>query len=341
MKAITLSLSAAALASLALVGCGKGGGNEVAVVNGEAISSEEFHKYLERKPVVQVVAQGNVAELPVAGSLGFQAMRDLINRRVLLQVAKDEGVFPTEEDVKKELDFQLKRRPDFIKQLNAQGLTMDDIKRDLTLDLAKEKIVTKGITVTAADADDFIKKNPEQFMRPEQARVLLVVVRDPNVKKQVDADLASGRQFADVAVQYSTQPNVRTTRGAYNQTVVSQMPPEIQQVVKATDEGKVSPWKQFGQDWVKFYVERKEKAKAVPIDDSMKESVRRAIAMDRGSAANDLAKRLVEKLKTAKVVVSQPTLKEAWDKAYKDLTSSDVKANTGTSAAGATAGAAK
>lgn len=328
----------AALASLALVGCnrGGGGGDSVATVNGEAVSMDEYHRYLERKPLVQVQTESGAAELPVAAPLGFQAMRDLINRRVLLQVAKDDGVFPTDADVKAELDFQTKRRPDFIKQLQAQGLTIEEIKRDLTLDLAKERIVTKGITVTKADADDFIAKNPDKFMEPEQAKLRLIVVRDEATKKLVDADIASGRPFSQVAVQYSTQPNVRQSQGMYPMSDVSRMPAELQQVVHSTDELKATDWKKFGQDWVKFYIERKEKAKKVNVDDTMKEAVRRAIAMDRGSAATDMAKRLVDKLRTSKVVVNPPSLKTPWDTAFKSLQESDVNPTTRTG--GSTAG---
>ena len=104
------------VASLALAGCrggsSSGASGDLAVVNGEAIPMDEYYRYLERKPAVQVVAPqngqlqaGQIAEMPTAAPLGFQAMRDLINRRILIDVARDEKVMPTEADVATELQF--------------------------------------------------------------------------------------------------------------------------------------------------------------------------------------------------------------------------------------------
>lgn len=344
MKGISNAIFTATLASLALVGCGKGGGGDsLAIVNNEPVTLDEFHKYLERKPVVQVVGEdGQPKELSVVGSLGFQAMRDLINRRVLLQLAKDDGVFPSEDDVKKELDFQMKRRPDFIRTLEDQGLTIEDIKRDLTLDLAKERIITKGVTVTTAEAEKYIKDNPKAFETPPQAKLRLIVVRDEASKKQVDTDLASGKPFSQVAVQYSIAPNVRQTQGQFPITDVSRMPQALQALVAATAENKATDWKSDSQpggapQWVKIFVEQKAPAKPVTVDDSLKEALRRQMAMEQGGKATDLGKRLVEKLKTAKVEVTLPSLKKPWETAFKSLQEQDVQSNTGTGAAGAPA----
>jgi hypothetical protein len=336
LKGIKNSFFVAAFASLVLVGCrGSGGGDNLATVNNEPITMDEFHRYLERKPVVQVIGEdGNQKELPVYASLGFQAMRDLVNRRILLQLAKDDNVYPTDADVKNELDFQVKRRPDFIRQLQAQGLTIEDIRRDLTLDLAKERIITKGITVTKEEAQKYIKDNPKAFETPAQAKLRLIVVRDDAAKKQVDADLAAGKPFAQVAVQYSVAPNVRQTQGQFPITDVSRMPALLQQIVNATPEMKATDWKQDGQQWVKIFVEQKVPAKPMTIDDTLVEALRRQIAMDRGSKATDLGKRLVEKLKTSTVNVSLASLKTPWETAFKSLQEQDVQSNTKTGTAG-------
>ncbi len=332
MRRTNLPLFTAALATLTLAGCHSGGsdGGNLATVNGETIGLDEYHKYMERKPLVIVQTQSGPAELPVAAPLGFQALRDLINRRVLLQVAKDDGVFPTAADVDKELEFQRKRDPQFIQKLLGQGMTIDDIKRDLTLDLAKERVVTKGITVTPADADKFIKDNPQRFMNPEQAKLRVIAVREASKKASVDKDLAAGQPFPQVAVAYSIAPDVRRTQGIFPISNVQQMPPELQAIVRSTPEGKVADWKQFGNEWAKIMVEQKIAAKPVAIDDTMKESVRRALAMEKGGQATDLAKRLVDKLRTSKVAVTPPALKTQWDTAFKSLQESDVKASTGT-----------
>ncbi len=329
MKAHRSSLFVAALASLALAGCGhgssSGAGGDVAIVNGEAISMDEYYRYLERKPVVQVevpqgVQTGQVAELHVPVLLGFQALRDLINRRILLDVARDEKVMPSDDDVNKELTFQRSRQPDLLTRLTSQGLSLEDIKRDLTIDLAKEKIVTKGITVTAADADTYIKGHPEQFMVPEQARLIVVMVKDKAGENQVDTDLTAGKPFQTVAEQYSIDPKVRQTRGIIAINDVAQLPAGLQQLIESTPEGKTTPWQPQAQGFAKVYMDQKIKSKPMTLDANQKEAVRRKLALDRGSAASDLPKRLVDKLRSSKISVNPPSLKNLWDTAYKQLT---------------------
>lgn len=318
------------MAALALIGCGKGGGENIAVVNGEPIPSSEFSKYLERKPIVQVVTNSGLVELPVAGSLGFQALRDLINRRILFQLAKDDNVYPSDADVNAELEFQRKRRPDFIQQLTAQGYTIDDIKKDLTLDLTKERILTKNVKVTPEEADKFIKENPSKFEQPQQAKLRIIAVRDAAGKKQVDQELANGTPFGQVAARYSIAPGARQSQGLYSETVVQRMQPALQAIVNGTQELKSTDWKQDGGQFVKIYVEQKVAAKPVPIDATMKEYVRRQLALQKGSEATDLGKRLIEKLKQAKIDVVAPAYKTPWETAFKNLQEQDVQAGTGT-----------
>lgn len=355
LKTHLTPLAVAALASLALVGCNRGGSSssvanvsgangDLAVVNGEAISMDEYYRYLEHKLSVQAVATqpvpaGQVAEFQVAAPLGFQALRDLINRRILLEVARDEKVMPTPEDVAKELEFKTKQRPDYMQALTSQGLSLDDIRRDLTLDLARERVITKGITVTPAQADEFIKNNPDQFKTPPQAKLCLVAVKDAAGKKQVDADLAAGKPFPQVAVEHSILPGVRQTNGYLPITNVQQMQPALQAIVAATGEGKTTDWKtdttQTGTQFVKIYVEQKTAAKPIPITDTIKENVRRQLALQQGGQASDLPKRLVDKLRTAKITVNPPSLRTLWENAFKSLQAQDVQANTRTGNAGA------
>ena len=335
MKALNSPFPIAALAALAIAGCNRGGagGDAVATVNGEPIAANELNRYLERKPVVQVVGEdGQAKNLRVVGSLGFQAMRDLVYRKIIFQIAKDDGVSPTPADINAELAFRTKQRPEFIKELQAQGLTLEEIKRELTIDLAKDHIVTKGITVTPKEADDFIASNPEKFMTPEQAKLRFIAVKDEATKKLVDTELASGKQFGQVAIQYSSAPNVRQTQGQYGIVDVAQMDPQLQEIVRGTEAGKASAWKLFGADWVKFLVERKAPPKKVVLDDTMKEAVRRELRTSRGNLAVDLDKRLLDKLRMAKVDVKAPNLKLFWDQFSKGLQESDVKAGAGTGA---------
>jgi hypothetical protein len=329
LKRLSL-LSLAAALPLALIGCGSGEAGPVATVNGEPITSKDFHSYLERKPTVQVMSpDGQVVEAPVARSLAFQGMQDLISRRIMAQMAKDEGVYPTEADIMKELEFQTKRRPDFVKLLTAQGLTLEDIKNDLAIDLTRERLLTKGITVTDEEVDQFITENKQSFMTPETADLLFVVVQNQEQRRTVDKELGEGQMFAAVTKRHSVSPDVRQTGGRFRLNQVAAFPEPLKSAVQKTGERRTTDWIEADGMSYKFYVERKAEAKPIEIDDTMKTLVRRQLAMQRGAKANDLSKRLLDKLKDAKIDIEVRALKEPWEKQIEQLKTQEAQQGVG------------
>ncbi|MEZ0326087.1 MAG: SurA N-terminal domain-containing protein [Fimbriimonas sp.] len=311
---------ASACALLIIVGCGSKGEETVATVNGEPITKKAYLDHLERKQVVQVQTPRTpvdtpVMDAPVVGSLGLQAMQDLINRKLLLQMAEKEGVMPQKADIEKELAFQTKRRPDFVSYLTDRGLTIDMIKDDLKFDLARERLLTKGVNVTAADVDLYIKENPKEFMEPAQAQLLYVVVTSPEKKAQVDKELSTGQNFQVVATRYSEAPQARETGGMFQVSNVNAMPKKLQDLVRATPELKTTDWQHEGKSWVKFFVQKKQAERPIPMDETKKEFVRRQLAMQQGQRANDLGRRLNQMLTEGKINVTVPYLKGPWEKA--------------------------
>ncbi len=307
---------ACACALLTIVGCGKKGeGEAIASVNGESIARKAYFDHLERKQVVQVQTPRGPADAQVVGSLGLQAMQDLINRRLLLQMAAQENVMPQKVDIDKELAYQTKRRPDFVSYLTDKGLTIDMIREDLKFDIARERLLTKGVSVTAADVELYIKENPKEFMEPAQAQLLYIVVSSPAKRAQVEKELSSGQNFQVLATRYSEAPQARETGGMFPETRITSMPKKLQAIVQATPELKMTSWQQDGKNWVKFFVQKKQGEKPIPMDDTKKEFVRRQLAMQQGQRANDLGKRLNDMLTQGKINVSVPYLKGPWDKA--------------------------
>ncbi len=298
--------------AMVVAGCGSKGTKAVANVNGENIAYEDFVYNMDMKPTVRIATQQGPQEARVAERLGFQVLQDLIVRQATLQLAKDEGVFPTDKDVDEELKLQTALNPNFVTQLTKGGMTLSRIKESLRLDLAKTKLISKGIDVTRAEAEKFVKDNPKDFMEPETADMSWIYVTDPAVKAKVDKELASGQGFAFVAIQYSKDPNVRRTNGRFNQRNVAAMPKPIQDIVRKTPENKASDWLTADDGFAKFYIDKKTPAKAIKMDDAKYTLVQRQIALRRGAAANDLNNRLLDKLRDSKIEVEDPTMKEMW-----------------------------
>jgi foldase protein PrsA len=312
--------------SLIVAGCNKAGGSataggNIAVVNGDPVTMDEFNSYLPRKSSVQVQTEQGAQELRVAGSLGLQAIRDLINQKLLLQIAKDQNVVPTKDDVAKELKRQTDANAGFIKTLQAAGLSLDQIRSDLMIDLARFNVVTKGITVTPSDVDSYIKSNPTQFVNPATASVYWIVLRSAKNKPMVDKDLKSGEQFPVVAGRYSEVPTAKQDNGAYPTKVVSAMPQKLQGIIAKLEPGRTTDWIQDGQNSVKFMLQSKTPESKLEITETVREQVRRRLAEMRGQQANDLGKTIQDRLKAAKVDITVPYLKTSWDTAMQALKS--------------------
>lgn len=309
-------LSALAL-GVVLVGCGRGE-DTLAKVDGDAITVDELNEYLSTKPTVRVMVQGQVVALPVAPdeSLAFQAMQDLVIRRAMLQMAADEGVTPTDQEVEKEIEFRTQLNPNYIKELQGRGFTMGQIRKEVMVALAEEKLVTKGITVTDAEVEQYIVDNPNNFITPARADLFWVVLTDaPDLatkKQAVDRELAAGTRFQEIATRYSEDPNARQSGGRYPANVLTQMAPAVRSAVEAASPGDYTPWIEAQGQHARFFVNQKLPEEKIEMTAARKEALRRQIAMERGRRAIDLRERIVERLKVANISVERSTLKDAW-----------------------------
>jgi parvulin-like peptidyl-prolyl isomerase len=326
----------AALPLLAVVfaGCNNsgGGGKPVAIVNNDPINEMDYFKYLERKRTVLAVTPQGPVDVQVAGSLGLQALRDLVNRRLLIQIAKDQSVSPTEEEIKRELDFQTKRNPQFVKALQSAGMSLTEIRADLSIDLARFKLLTKGITVTPADVDKYIKDNPTEFVSPAQVDLYYIQVSSDQGKKQVDAALKQGTSFPVAASRFSEAPNARTNQGQFPLRVLDQMPDPLQAIIKKAKVGTATDWVPDGGNFLKFFVANRTNEEKIKIDETIRESVRRRIAEERGSQANDLGKSIQEKMRSAKIDVKAEHLAQGWKEAMDQLKAEQASNSAGTGA---------
>lgn len=364
-KKLAYGLGLAAMAIAA--GCsrgGSGGGDVLAVVNGEPITMDEFHSYLEHKPSVNVmitpallqalvqrqVSANSVVPLPVpvargenpyGQSLAFQALTDLVRRKIILQIAKDDGVSPTSGDIEKELSFQTKKDKDFVKRFTQQGFTLDKLRNELTLDLANYNIITKGVTYSPAEVDKYIQEHKDLLKQPPMAGFDIVVVKDAEGKSQVDKALATGDTFRKVATQYTINRNQTSLQGN-----VDSFPEPLKSIVQKTAEQRASDWfsvapvekgKQPDPNkapFAKIYINRKIAAKDIAVDEVVRTTIERSEKLRIGSKATDIAKRVKDKLKTSKIDVNVPYLSEQWKKEFRDFQNEVDKSSTPQTATG-------
>ncbi len=306
----------ALLAAVAVLGCGGGSKNSLATVSGDSISRDDFYQHMMTKGRIRVIVQNQVVEVPVADTLAFQALQDLVTQQVIVQMATDEGLNPSDEEVEDEINFKKALQPTFLDDLKARGYTMGQIRRDIKADLCQERLLTKGIEVTAEEVDKLIEENPEQFMNAARADVYFVFVLNQEQMDEVDTALGSAQKFKAVAAQYSKTTGASESQGRYPIQVVNSMPEQVQNIVNSTAVGGVSDWIASGEGFAKFYIEGKTDAEPIDMTSQRKEYLRRQIAIDRGRAAKDLSAKVAERMRTADIKISEddPTLEQLWDR---------------------------
>jgi hypothetical protein len=307
-------------AGLMISGCRGGGGDSMATVNGESISKEDYITYLEKKPSVLITTGQGAVTANVAQPLAFQALNDLVNQRLLVQMSKDGGVYPTDKDISDEILFQQTKRPDFIKLLTNDGLSMSQIKDQLRVELCRYKLITKGIKISEAQVEKYIKDNPKQFVNPKQVEMSWIVAKDLRNVKSIDDELKSGQRFAIVSARYS---DLREPR--YPSSNYEQFPPKLKELVDKLPEGGTSEWLNDSGSRVRFHVEKVTPSSKIEIKPWMKTEIQRQLALQKGGVAVDLDKRLLEKRKQAKLEIIPSNLRTRFDQVAKSLKDSDIK----------------
>lgn len=327
-------------------GGGGGGarGATIAVVNGDPISEADLLAHLRRKNTVTAIIQGQVVSgINTAGTLGLLGLEDLVRQRIVMQLAKDQGVWPTEADVERELQLKKDQDPRYVSTLNQSGLTLEQIKQSLRIDLAFENLITKGQNVTMEDVERYLQDNPNELIEPAQIGLLIIQVQESD-REAVDQALRQGEQFNAVAARYNVNPQFRSNRGQFPVSVRNELranlQPEVFEIIDNTPELRTTDWIRFGDTWAKFYVERRTEEREIEPDAKMKERMRRALAVRRGQMANDVGRQIVNKLRDSirdkTIIIEDSVLKFQWDRLADQILDAEQAADATAAGQGAT-----
>jgi parvulin-like peptidyl-prolyl isomerase len=230
MKQIRLVLLIA-LACAALVAAGCGGGDDdesvpgdaIAVVDGTPIAKSEFDGLIsqakksyktQKRPFPKVgTAEYNV--------LKNQAVQFLVQRAQFEQKADELDVKVTDKQVEDRLK-QIKKQyfagnqKRYEQQLKQQGLTDEQVRRDIRAQLVQEGIfkkVTEDVKVSDKDIQAYYTKNKSQYGTPESRDVRHILVAKKALADQLYTRIKGGEDFAKLAKKYSKDPGSKDQGG--------------------------------------------------------------------------------------------------------------------------------
>jgi len=158
-KFVLLSLSLAL--AIGVTGCTSGGNKDiVAKVNDEVITKEELYNSLVKEN-------------------GVQVLETLITEKIIELEAKKQNISVSQEDVDAEINEIMEGyggEEAFKQALEYYGYTMDDIKRNITINTKIKKLVEPSITITEEEMKEYFEKNKDSFDQEEQVKARHILV---------------------------------------------------------------------------------------------------------------------------------------------------------------------
>ncbi|MGD9141071.1 MAG: peptidylprolyl isomerase [bacterium] len=215
-----------------------------------------------------------------------QATNNLINRTLLAEAVKEEGIEVTSEEVDTrmaDLEMAAGGTEAFDNRLSMMGVSRDELREEIELGVKIERLMEERAgdsgEPTEIEIKTFYDENPAQFEKPEQvhaSHILFMVEEgatdEARTEKRKEAEevlaqIRSGGDFAALATAHSDCPS-SSKGGDLGYFSRGQMVPPFEEAAFAMEPGEVSDIVEtrFGYHIIK--VVDKAKAEKVPYDEA-------------------------------------------------------------------------
>lgn len=284
----------------------------IAIINGEEVKAAEYYRRMEFLPGVGKQIGGRAfAEFPP----GLLTIDQLITERLIFQQAKQKGVFPTDAEVKDEIEFNTKVDPTYVTGWTDRGRTLAELEYATRFNLAQFKLVSQGITYTDAQVKDFYEKNKGIFLVPKMVTLRVIAVDSEATAKLVDADLAAGKAFSEVAKARSLDVS-SAVGGEFGKRAVTDLSEILQKRLEGVKVGGTTEWivDAVNNTRIKFELVAAEKEYYKELDDTLKRRIRREQMTVLGGIRNDIRKEMNAVRRAAQIDIKEKEFAESYKK---------------------------
>lgn len=232
-----------------------GSGEVVAKVNDSEISKEELYDLL--------VEQN-----------GAQILDALIVEKIVDFEVEKENIEITDEEVQADIDSMKEQyggEEQFNMALAQSGMTEDDLKEDIKMNLRLKKLVDPYLEISEEDIQAYFEENKEKLGQPEQVKASHILVESEETANEVKAKLNDGEDFAELAGEYSIDPGSKDNGGELGYFGRGRMVPEFEEASFNLEVGKISEPVKTSNGYHIIKVEDKKEAKEATFEDSKEE----------------------------------------------------------------------
>ncbi len=237
-----------------------------AMVNGEPI-------YLSELEEIKTLIIQDPSSAPQISD--EELLKQLINKKLLVQAAKAEGIEVTEEYFATTMETYFSitgtDKEQFNSILETQGIEYEDFKADMLERLMIAQYMNDTINPLINIDEEIIKEqydsNPELFSEPATIFASHILVEDKELAQELLTKLKSGEDFATLAKENSIDSSA-LNGGELGWFTAEDMVPSFSQAAFALDVGDISEVVQTQFGWHIIKVTDKNPARIVPWDEA-------------------------------------------------------------------------
>lgn len=223
----------------------------VAKVNGEAITKNELYNLMVEQ-------------------YGTQALDSLIGEKIINAELEKQKIEVSEGDIEAELN-KIKQYYEsdqaFTEAMAYYGYTLDDIKKDITMNVQIERLLGPNITIGEEDISSYFEQNKTSFDQKEEVRARHILVKTEEQAKEIKEKISAGEDFAQLAKEHSTDEMTKESGGDLGFFGKGKMVKEFEEEAFGLGIGEISnPVKtDYGYHIIK--VEEKKEAKEATLEE--------------------------------------------------------------------------
>lgn len=210
----------------------------VAVIFGAAFS---------KRDVVATVAGEKITKDELYNMLvemnGAKALDSLITEKIVGMEAKKEKVSVSNKEIEEEFGAYMEAyggEEGFKQALQQSGMTEKNIKNDIKQYLLIKKLIEPKLKVTEDEIKAYFDENKDKFDEEEQVQASHILVEDEKTAKEVANKLADGKDFAELAKEYSKDEASAESGGELGYFAKGKMVEEFETVAFSMEAGEIS-----------------------------------------------------------------------------------------------------
>ena len=251
----------------------------VALINGDMITLSE----LERQVVVQAERLGVPDDPEILADFQRQVLEGMVDNTLILQVADQRGLRVPDryfDEWKDQTikDMNMPNEEEFIRQVELQGSTMEELKKQFLEGVLIQEIrrqdIEERVQISEPEIEQRYRENVDEFVRAPQIRLRELVIHiteagEPEARKRLaEAErlIESGTDFGEVAKVRSESASA-DSGGELGLFQLSELDDSFRTVVADLEVGTVSDPLQIGESLYLLKIDERTEESTTPLDE--------------------------------------------------------------------------